>query len=183
MIQVLTDLLEKHAGSLIALCALGLTVYQASIARRHNRLSVRPHLARFTYRDITPGRGVLAVRLLNKGIGPAFIKSFQILLDGVPITDPDEALSTVLAGRKYNLHVTTLGDDYAMSAGEEKDLLILVLPLKGGETLEQVEEQIDRFDLVVKYNSAYKELGTLDTRIDRQSANKALKPTQQRRAA
>lgn len=164
MIQSFINFLGQNAAEIIAACALSLTIYQAIIARHHNILSVRPHLTTFTHRDKKPGRGFLAFRLLNNGIGPAFIKSFQILLDGRPVDDADQALATVLQGRQYNHTITTLGSDYAMTAGEEKDILVLDLPLAQGETLEQVEAMIDRFDLVIEYVSAYNKPGKLDTR-------------------
>lgn len=178
MIQSFWDFDGKHVGELIAVCALGLTVYQAYLARSHNKLSVRPHLTQFTHRDKRPSQGVLVYRILNNGVGPAFIKSFEIFLDGQLVTDPDQALATVLPARQYNHSVTRLGNDYAMAAGEAKDILILALPLGEGDTLKQIEEKLNRFDLVIEYESAYKEPGRLDTRTEKQSANKALKPTQ-----
>lgn len=175
------DFLGQYAGEVIAACALGLTIYHAMIARRHNILSVRPHLTQFTHREKRPGRGVLAFRLMNNGVGPAFIKSFQLLLDGKPVSDVDQALVTVLPGRQYSHTVTMLGNDYAMPAGEVCDLLVLVLPLASGETLEPIEEQLNRFDLVVEYVCAYEKPRTLDTREE--GSNKAPKPMQQSRAA
>ena len=91
-------------------------------------------------------------------------------------SDPDKALAEVLLGRQYNHSMMRLGDDYAMVAGEAKDILILVLPLADNESVEQVEAELDRFDLVVEYESAYKEHRTLDTRTIKQGANNPLNP-------
>lgn len=154
----------ENAAEIIAVCALGLTVFQAHIARTHNKLSVRPHVTHFTFRDKKPGQGILAFRLLNNGVGPAFIKSFQFFLDGELVTDPDKALFAVLHNRNYNYSITTLGEDYAMPAGDSKDILIIVFPLKQIDCFEIIEKELNRFDLVIEYESTYKESARLDTR-------------------
>lgn len=181
--QSIYNFIGQYAAEIIAGCALGLTVYQAYLSRRHSRLSVRPHLTQFIHRDKKPGQAMLMYRLLNNGVGPAFIKSFQILLDGQLVVDPDRALASVLSGRRYNHSITQLGDDYAMIAGEARDILILVLPLAEGEALEQVEAELNRFDLVVEYESAYEESRTLDTRTDNQGANIPISSTPESCAA
>ena len=92
MIAKVIEFLGKHTAEVIALCALGLTMYQAKVARRHNVLSVQPYITEFTHRKTFPGRGLLAFRLMNHGIGPAFITGFNILLDGNPVKDVRAAL-------------------------------------------------------------------------------------------
>ena len=41
--------LGEHSAEIIAICALGLTFYQAYLSRKHNRLSLKPHLTRFIH--------------------------------------------------------------------------------------------------------------------------------------
>lgn len=166
------NFLGRHATEVIALCALGLTIFQAIVARRHNALSVQPYITEFNHRETSPGRGLLAFRLMNHGIGPAFITGFKILLDGKPVKDADEALAGVLKDKKYNHSITRLGEGYAMPAGETKDVLVLEVPLGPDESLDEIEERLDRFDVVVDYRSAYKKTATLDTRKLGGSANK-----------
>jgi hypothetical protein len=166
-----TKLIEASIGTigtlttaLIGICALGLTIYQAVLARKHNRLSVRPHLTRFTNLTSQPGRGVLSVDLINKGIGPAFISAFEVYLDGNPITDVGAAVKEIMPTRHYHQQITTLTTDYALSAGESKSLLTLAVALDDGETVDQLEQQLSRLDLRVNYESAYEETYQLDTR-------------------
>ena len=166
-----TKLIEASIGTIgtittavIGICALGLTIYQAALARKHNRLSVRPHLTRFTHRTTEPGKGVLSVDLINKGIGPAFISAFEVYLDGNPITDVKEAVNKILSTRQYHQQITLLTDDYALSAGESKSLLTIAVALQDGDSLDQIEKELSRLDLRVDYESAYKESYRLDTR-------------------
>lgn len=119
-----TKLIEASIGTIgtfttaiIGICALGLTIYQAALARKHNRLSGRPHLTRFTHRTTEPGKGVLSVDLINKGIGPAFISAFEVYLDGNPIIDVKAAVKKILPTRQYQQQITMLSNDYALSAG------------------------------------------------------------------
>lgn len=158
------EFLRSNAGVVIAVSALALTIIQAQITRRHHRLTVRPHLTSFTFTNKSPGKGVLVYKLLNKGIGPAFIKRFAIYLDNKAIASVEIALTELLSGHKFDHKVTTLSTDYAMSPGEEKDLLAIVIQLKENVQLEQIEKQLNRLDLVVEYQSAYKEPFRLDTR-------------------
>ena len=84
------------AGLVVALCAMVATVWQGAIARKHNRLSVRPVLT--LYRR--EADGIISVR--NNGSGPAIVVSYELYskakrlslesLDGVfpTITDVPE---------------------------------------------------------------------------------------------
>lgn len=171
MAEMETKLIETSIGTIgtlttavIGLCALGLTIYQAVLARRHNRLSVRPHLTRFTNLTTQPGRGMLSVDLINKGIGPAFISAFAVYLDGNPITDVESAVKKILPARQYHHQITMLTTEYALSAGESKSLLTIAITLHDGENLDRLEKELNRLDLRVDYESAYKESYRLDTR-------------------
>jgi len=158
------EILGENATEVIALCALVLTSYQAYLSRVHNRLSLKPHLTRFVHRSRKAGQGFLAFELLNNGVGPAFIKSFEVMLDGKPISDTEKALKEVLADKDLNSTVATLGPDYAMLAGEKKNILILSFELETDDDLTKIEEKLGRFDLKIEYQSVYGEKATLDTR-------------------
>ncbi|WP_131826059.1 hypothetical protein [Salinivibrio kushneri] len=165
------QLLGENASEIIALCALGLTSYQAYISRAHNRLSLKPHLTRFTHRSRQPDHGVLVFEIMNNGVGPAFINSFEILLDGKRVQNLDGALQKALGQRQSNSTVATLGDDYAMPAGEKREILILAISLSDGEDLSGIEETLKRFDLIVEYQSVYGERAKLDTRTEKPIVN------------
>jgi hypothetical protein len=65
---------------IIALCALGLTIWQAMLTRRHNRLSVKPYLT--IWNDLDQEKHRYWIQLLNNGTGPALIKDFRIEIHG-----------------------------------------------------------------------------------------------------
>ncbi len=64
----------------ISLLALGATVWQAHLARVHNKLSVRPYLA--GHSSWTED-GVYRLELRNDGLGPAIITGARAYRDGV----------------------------------------------------------------------------------------------------
>ncbi|OOE63666.1 hypothetical protein BZG19_16010 [Salinivibrio kushneri] len=108
---------------------------------------------------------------MNNGVGPAFINSFEILLDGKRVQNLDGALQKALGQRQSNSTVATLGDDYAMPAGEKREILILAISLSDGEDLSGIEETLKRFDLIVEYQSVYGERAKLDTRTEKPIVN------------
>lgn len=74
----------------VACLSLGLTLYQTSATRRHNRLLVRPHLVFDSQLDSTEREGHHTYRLCvkNVGLGPAIFQRFSISLDDSGNLDP-----------------------------------------------------------------------------------------------
>lgn len=163
--------LSGHAEAVIAVCALAFTVYQAFLSRRHNRLSVTPHLAIFPNTHSAVSQGVVSVELLNNGLGPAIIKNYQVYFDNRLIADCDhkkltgffENLDLIKGQKNVDHHLTTLGQNYAMAAGDKKQIVAIKFPKATKEDIEKYETLLDRFDLVVKYKSMYGKKFTLST--------------------
>src|SRR3989344_2263262 len=81
--QISWEAIAAIASAIIALCALGLSIWQGYLSRGHNRISVRPHLTMWTHKY--HGDGLYAADIVNNGIGPAIIKCFSVKLDGKKI--------------------------------------------------------------------------------------------------
>lgn len=63
----------------ISALALGTTFWQAHLSRKHNKLSVRPHLAgHASWND----EGVYSLVLRNDGLGPAIITGARVFREG-----------------------------------------------------------------------------------------------------
>ncbi len=71
----------------VALCALIFTIWQANQIRKHNRISVTPHITTWTHTDSE--KNLLIVEVMNNGIGPAMINSVSLFVDGEQITGED----------------------------------------------------------------------------------------------
>ena len=72
---------------IIALAALGITCWQASLTRKHNRLSVRPHLAIQVVKD----GSVLKVFSKNGGAGPALNLHSKVFFEREIFSDSRDA--------------------------------------------------------------------------------------------
>lgn len=72
--------LTKISSAIIALCALGYTVWQGKQAQKHNKSSFRPRLVSWSNQDSS--KGIYVVDIINNGLGPALIESFTIKIDG-----------------------------------------------------------------------------------------------------
>ncbi|MDQ1772353.1 hypothetical protein GQR60_17115 [Labilibaculum sp. A4] len=65
--------------SLIAILALGLTIWQGSVTRKHNRLTVKPSLIFFdNFLSDNHQKGLF---IINNGVGPAIIKELTIIVN------------------------------------------------------------------------------------------------------
>ncbi|NQT57186.1 MAG: hypothetical protein HQ551_13270 [Desulfobacteraceae bacterium] len=154
------------SSAVIALCAFGLTIWQACITRRHNKLSVTPHLTTWTHSD--KAKNIYAVELLNNGIGPALIISFHIQVDGQAIigegTEPmEKALRILFPQYQYSSWQSFVSKGYMMSAKEARNLVTIQFH---GEKLprpEEVEHATKRARLLIEYKSIYQDKSTLDT--------------------
>ncbi|WP_028876951.1 hypothetical protein [Teredinibacter turnerae] len=151
-------------GSLVvACCAIGLTVWQATIQRIHNRISVKPHLMQATTKDKTGDVASLHVCIINNGLGPAFIDSFSVLYQGTP-TSLEDGLSEALGDLTKNMSSTSLACGSAIAAGESVQLVRVKFNAPTDHQVEQVKAKLNDLDMVIKYSSAYEKIEPFDTR-------------------
>lgn len=78
--STLLDRVLSGAAMLVAICSLAIAVYEARMTREHDKLSVWPYVTAsnsYSGRDYT-------FTVTNVGLGPARIRSFQVLVDGTP---------------------------------------------------------------------------------------------------
>lgn len=160
--------LSINAAILIALCALFFTMYQTLATRKHNRLSVKPHLCFFTHKEFNDNETILKSTLHNNGLGPALIKSFQFYLDEKEIEvknsdDFDPYIKKILEKLEYKHSFTNLGKDYAMKAGEERDILVIKTPVTDKNEINEYLKPIERFDLKITFESMYGEKDEYDS--------------------
>lgn len=153
----------KHAAEIIALCAMVFTAYQIIVQRKHNILSVKPHVATFTHTNRNNNSAHLQVDIMNNGLGPAFINKFQVYLSR-QACEVNAAVNSLLKGLNANTSITKFGDDYAMPAGETRKLLSVTFPCSSDEEMDKIAEKLDRLDLELHYSSAYGEKFIYDSR-------------------
>jgi hypothetical protein len=144
----------------VALCALAFSLWQASQARKHNRLSVKPHLTTWVHRDDEKGR--LVLDLINNGLGPAIIEHFFVTLDGVSLGHDslegiEKLLQKLFPDTPYGASYAALEPGYAMASKERCTIVDVRFHNKPFPTAEVVEKAIKRGRLEVTYRSFYEE--------------------------
>lgn len=74
-----TDRILAISAGVTAVAAVVVSVWQGCETRRHNRLSVKPHLIIFPQRPVASPE--IGLQLANRGSGSALIKSWEISVD------------------------------------------------------------------------------------------------------
>lgn len=154
---------------IVALCAVVFTAWHACITRTHNKLSVKPHLTTWTHSAISTRK--YSVDLLNKGIGPAFIKSVGIYVDGKlmegdgckPIEDA-VALLFPPSIYRYDVEQAFVGVGYSMAANEKCRLAAIEFSEESPPSAKTFEDALKRVDVIIHYASIYEENFTLDSK-------------------
>jgi hypothetical protein len=79
-VRVLLDRAVSASAGLVALCALGVSLYQAILSRQQQRMSVWPYLLQYN-----SGRDGGYYRVVqNAGLGPALVGWTEVRVDGTP---------------------------------------------------------------------------------------------------
>lgn len=151
---------------IIALCALGLTVWQFNVQRTHNRLSVKPYLTTWSHRG---DDGLLRVDVLNNGVGPALIKCFKVCVDDHEVKGQDidivrKAVNLLFSNHNYNIPYNSfLAEGYMMAANEIRCLVSVNFTGPTFPTDAEIEHATKRVRILIKYESIYKDSDEYDS--------------------
>ncbi|MEM5506923.1 hypothetical protein WNY81_18970 [Shewanella frigidimarina] len=157
-IMKLWEFIGNSASEIIALSALGLAIWQGVATRRHNRLTVKPHLDFSSeYRD----GEAFTLWLKNDGIGPAIVKDYEFFLDGV--LQPNEGSKFVTeALKKFSTPSVSFGGmalkpNSSLAASTKQQILHYTLGEYSKSLREDFESEFKRIEIVIKYESLYGE--------------------------
>jgi hypothetical protein len=156
---------------IVSASAILLTFYGLYATRRHNRLSVTPHLSGCRNNDITNEGFLFSYDISNNGIGPAKIKKFNLFRHGkiFPKGNVDyvEALICEHLGNRLNrqiLHQFNFGNDVSMKAGETRCIVKILFPGAKRNDQENILKELDGLDALIEYESFYGQKFVFDTR-------------------
>lgn len=150
----------------IAVCAFVLTIIQAIITVRHNKLSVTPHLTTWEHRD--GAKNHYSIKILNNGIGPALIESFEIEIDGQRVAGDklekiENAAFILFSEYPYNLGTGYMAKGYMMTEKECRDFVDITFTGPNVPDKAQVLNTVKRARLLIEYKSIYNRKYKLDT--------------------
>jgi len=151
------EIITVWASIIIALVALFVAVWQGYLMRKHNRLSLRPHLTFLHKLSDQDPRFFLEIQ--NNGVGPAEIRQFRVFLDSKP-QEHFEPASWIpmlsIIGLKGRTCGTSLDSGEFIAAGQKLQMLKYD---SGNEPLgsRQIRQALQRIMVQVTYRSVYGE--------------------------
>ncbi|WP_346829447.1 hypothetical protein ABDX87_20050 [Pseudomonas abietaniphila] len=149
-----------------AFIALWFTWSQNNATKKHNRLSVTPHLDSMTHTTLLENSYIYKYSITNNGVGPAILVEAKITIDGVEI-DTDEtlpdAVRKLLAGiRDDQFSHQSVAIGSFISPGTTIEIVSITCASK--EILEQVKNKARlRAHIFLRYKSIYGEEKTFDS--------------------
>jgi hypothetical protein len=168
-----TEGVIQAIAALIALAALTLAIWEGVMTRRHNRLSVKPHLQ--LAQHLRGSKGRLGISLSNAGLGPAIVTNCHVEVDGQLMPSNDGCNGWKTAASTLELEDIVEGYEtiafdpdpdsdeeipgVVMEAGETKWLLSAPIDEKARAGLEMA---LPRVQVVVSYQSMYGEKSTVE---------------------
>jgi hypothetical protein len=131
-------------SALIALCALGLSIYTGWLTRRHYKNTLRPIVN--VDIDISPSSARYAISLHNCGPGVAIIRSWALSVDGMTANDLASMSSrrfTDLVRHSRLVDLTRYFPGDAIQAGQKVEII-------GTAALEKTEKECEEFKNVLR---------------------------------
>lgn len=144
-----------------AVCAGIVTLCEIHATRKHNRLSVKPFLTDHTYTVYTNNGATESFELTNNGLGPALIKKFEVIMDGVPLQYKDEdglqeQIQKFLPAGKIT-HIKIFTNLSAIPANEKNLILQIAVPSSDVSKCKKLQDLAPKISLRIEYESMYGE--------------------------
>jgi len=144
--------------AVIALCALIISIWQGMQMRAHNHKSYRPHLT--SQLSIKEGNSGFVVELINNGIGPAIIDSFQVFVDkhlqtGEDLQPLENAIKLLFPNYEYELYCGCVNKGYAMAQKEIRELVNIKFVGDKLPTAIEMDHAMKRANINIKYQCFY----------------------------
>ena len=166
MEALLAQVNATNISILIAMIVAVFSGYQALLLRKHNRLSVRPHISTWVRHSEIGGQHYLRLFLENNGLGTAIIKEFTLKFDGKELGANKEIPALVREIRALVADKECMNYDncailsYGSSLRDGKEIAVVSLTCTPNDktNMEDFEAFMDRFEIDVRYKSIYGEV-------------------------
>lgn len=148
------------SSAVIALCALVFSIWQGMVARKHNKLSVRPHLS--TWSSADEEKGFYSFEIINNGIGPAIVEEATVKVDGKPIAGKaadavENAVKILFADLRYRANHSYFMKGDTMAPNERCGLIELQFSDEPPPSAEVIARAMKRVVVEITYKSFYGE--------------------------
>ncbi len=155
-----TDDVPAIASGLIALLALFTTLYQSHLMRKHNRLSVKPHIAIHSEED----DNIFTITIKNDGLGPATIESLNFYRNNALVPGTGEKLIIAAFEGLERCNLTSLeaiNTPFVLPVSHTIEMVKLEFDI----TLDSMEDYLnENLHLKIEYRSIYDETFHFDSK-------------------
>ena len=155
------------AAGVGAICAVAISLYQAALAREQQRASAWPYL--YQSNSYVPGQPYTR-QVENQGVGPARVRSFEVLVDGRPVRTWAAAVQALTGKADPGLVYYSIGRGSVLPPATTRILLQLPPGNQAGVFWEGAQT---RLETVICYCSIYEECWQADTRVEEPVAVRA----------
>jgi hypothetical protein len=144
---------------LVAACAFFATFWQACIARKHARLSVKPHLDQHESHLSTKP---FSICIVNMGLGPAIVDHILVGMNGLSPILQDETYQSTLSKLTSGFASSTptymmISTGTPIQVGQSIELVSFEVDFQDMDKRKQAENFSDGFSFEVRYRSMYDE--------------------------
>ena len=157
--RVHPEMLVGVSAVVIGLCALGVSMYEASLMREEQRAAVMPILElgrSYNVSSSDPSRNRFALLAQNVGIGPARVLDFKVSVDGQAQLTWDAALRALTGADERISHSMSVINGRTIPP----DKTVRIFELKDMEFLEEILRENGRLEFEACYCSIFDECWT-----------------------
>src|SRR3982751_4322265 len=152
------EIAASIAAAVIALAALGFSLYEGRATRKHNRLSVKPFLVDVI--RISPAHTRMCLIVKNNGLGPAIIRQWSLLVDGKPykelgITQWQQL--TQHLGLSGAVNYSYFEPYHALATGDFEELVGMEVKSYSQDSADLFRAALRRLTVIMVYESMYQE--------------------------
>lgn len=147
------------ASAVVALTALGVSIWQGYETRKHNRLSVTPNLVYYT--QFSPTDKLQGFNITNNGLGPAIIDNFTIYVDDYLVNTQAastwlEVIDKLELDRSW-ITYNWLEPGYAIRPDETVWLIAISETDQTVENINLLKNVLPRLRIQIEYHSIYED--------------------------
>lgn len=148
--KIKTEAFAAITAIIVSACALGVSFYEASIMRTHQKSAVWPYIQLGQQYD---SKG-FALEAYNKGVGPAMIESLKVWVDNKPVNSLNQVLDTLLGeghGVNWNNYSIHNVNQNVLESGYNEPMV----RFQWNDDTRILQKKIDRIKIEMIYKSIY----------------------------
>ncbi|AYV14324.1 hypothetical protein [Shewanella algae] len=148
------EMIIAMSSVVIALCALGATLWQGYLTRKHNRLTVKP-ISSF-YVSLSAHEDKIGIKFENKGYGPLIFTKSEISKNGkyFGLNDPN-SMGLFNKLKSSQVHFNYPGVNAVLAPGESVWLVCSSEHKKNSELIQIMENEIVGLAIKIEFESIY----------------------------